>query len=562
MSKIKPRRAFAKEIFTSFGGIAPGGADEMRNFRILSDGSIEKRCGMEAHFVMENNIRGVWQGTVNSASVCMLVCAKAVFCFQDGVARQIATLGTTYGKVYFFHYRSHLYLADGSLLYVYRTESNQFTEAKGYVPLYGSNWHPTALGEVNEPINLFTNRLRVNYFNSTATTSFKLPFYAASVENVLIDGVPDTGFSFTPSSDRVVTSRAGGTVDIFFTVSASTEHHTRLRVSRLAHCGQIDAREYVLLTTGKAGGRYVYCAANVTEAALLQSREAYADSDPLYFKSDGVLPVGDDDDPVTCFFPNRGRVLAFWRLGGAVITLSPKSDAVECYPLSLGMGCTAFGQALMLEGDPIVINEGGIFRLHANASSPDEFYPIALCEQMPFLQDQTFLTGAISIYDHAHGELWFRDPSDTEGLVWVCHPERKQWYCFDGIPAYSFVNLDGHVGFINEKKVFLFDEELTTDDGAPIVALYKSAFLGFSSPESVKRSLRFTLCGFGAEASLEFESERHSRNFVLFNTGNQEVPVCLDKRTRFGRFRHLRFCLRDTGTTRSRWSRLALYSNL
>ncbi|MBQ8213359.1 MAG: hypothetical protein IJZ80_05055, partial [Clostridia bacterium] len=78
---------------------------------------------------------------------------------------------------------------------------------------------------------------------------------------------------------------------------------------------------------------------------------------------------------------------------------------------------------------------------------------------------------------------------------------------------------------------------------------------------SVKRSLRVSLCGWGCEATLDLQSEKKKQSFALV-APKADAPVVLDKRARFGRFRHLRFCLRDAGEHRSRWSRLALYSNL
>ncbi len=561
MSKIKPKRAFAKEVFTRFGGISPGGADDMRNFRILSDGSLEKRCGWELLHTLPGKVRGMKQCVLDGRNFLFAVCGSGIYSIENGACSLLSSLQTSAGRVRFFLYRDHLYLCDGDAMYVYRSSSRSFQVAQGYAPFYGYNWHPTNGGEVSEPLNLFTNRMRIHYLNSTGTRTFYLPYFASSVERVKVNGSIDADFSFSGPSDTVTISRDGSSVEIAFTIILNSDHTRRLRHALLGFCGRVEEQERLMLTAPEDGGQYIYCSAGISNAVLNGSRAFYPDSDPLYFKSEGVLTVGDAEHPVTSFFAERDRVLAFWARGASVIHPAPEGDTVECYPLPLEMGCTASDLNLSHNGEPIIINEGGIFRLRQVSGEPDHFIPMLLSEGMEFARSASFQTHAVCTADLSHGELWFRDPDDTEGLVWVLDLDKSQWYCFDGLFASFFFSSDGRLGFAADNQLCIFDDALTTDGGDPFEAIYQSGFLCFSSPESVKRSLRVTLCGFGAEAMLELESERKSRRYSIL-APDTSYPVCMDHRARFGRFRHLRFCLRDSGTKRSRWSRLALYSNV
>ncbi len=561
MSKIKPERAHSKQVFTTFEGVEAGGADEMRNFRILADGSIEKRCGWRVSHSTEETLRGVWKGVIGGMEQLFAVGGTHIHRLTENTQDPICTLTTSTGRAHFFEYRDRLYLADGARIYVYRPDRNDFAEAMGYAPLYGSNWHPINFGDVYESPNLFCNRLRINYANTTATQVFRLPYYAASVDSVRIDGVRDTAFLLSAAGDSVTVSRVGSDVEIAFTVLWEREQLAHLKKAALSHVGKSKEREFLLLSSGEDCGAAVYCSAPVDENALAEARVAYYDTDPLYFRSDGVLSVGDAWHPVTAYHPDNGRVLAFWANGAASISVSSEGTGVECYTLPLTMGNRAKGLTLSLENDPVILNDAGLFRLQSSVGEPDHFYPDLLCPATDLPFPTSSFDKVIGIVDPVHGELWLRNPSITNSTVWVYACKLKQRYCFDNVIASFFYCFDGLCGFASGSNLCVFEEALTTDNGRAFQAVYRSAFLCFSSPESVKRSLRVTLCGFGAEARLELESEKKSRIFTVVSP-SQDAPICLDKRARFGRFRHLRFCLRDFGTERSRWSRLSLYSNL
>ena len=565
MSKIKPNRAFAKEIFSSFGGIScegetsSKGATEMQNFRILPDGSIEKRWGWETAYELPDRIRGVWQGSIDGADYTFAVCGSEVYrVINDGDFRTVASLSTEEGRARFCFYRNRLYLCDEEQMYVLDRNYQSFAPVHGYAPQFGTNWHPTEFGSVNEPLNLFSNRLRIHYFNSTGTNVFILPFFPDSVEKVTVDGVTDTAYSV--SGDRITVSKIGSSVEIAFTILLNSDHQTRLHQAQRLFVNRIGNREFMMLSS-KIDGQYIYCSSQVDEVMLNGALRYYSDSDPLYFTGTEILTVGDAEHPVSRFCMDRNRVLAFHARGAESISLSEESNAVQSYPILHSVGCVAKEIDLYLDGDPLIANTTGIFRLENIASEPDHFQAIPLGEQMPFCRDEHFLQNMICCRNDKHGELWFRDATDVDGYVWVYNTANAQWYCFNGIYADYFVFLDGKLGFVQDDRICLFDESLGTDDGATFEAIYTSGYLCFSSPESVKRSLRISLCGWGCEATLELQSEKRTRSFILDEIPS-EAPLVLDKRARFGRFRHLRVCLRDMGDKRSRFSRLALYSNL
>ena len=67
MSVHDNRRATVNKRVTEFGGIrsiariSDSGSSDMKNFRILPDGSLEKRCGFETVILGTKPIRGYWE---------------------------------------------------------------------------------------------------------------------------------------------------------------------------------------------------------------------------------------------------------------------------------------------------------------------------------------------------------------------------------------------------------------------------------------------------------------------------------------------------------------------
>lgn len=566
MSKIKLKSADAQQVLEDFAGL--GGSNalcgsaaiEMRNFRLLSDGTLEKRCGWQPTAAFYGEVRGVWQGTLGSAALTVIAAECSVYRMEDGTPVKVGALNDSVGRVSFVKYRERLYLLDGDCIYVLDNAAASFRQAHGYAPLYGHNWHPTDGGEVNEPLNLLSTRLRVHYFNTTGSTVFHLPYYAAQIDCVRVDNSKITDFGFSPGSNKVTVHQSGAYVEIAFTMAYAPALREKLLYCTRALCELTEARECLLLYGGKARNK-LFSASTVDDNQLNYCKVSYLDADPLYFKASNVLTVGAEDAPVTSLCRQHGRILAFCALGAASISFEKEGDGVECYPILRGVGCTA-PLELSLNGDPVIVNAGGIFKLSSPVSAPDEFQLTCLTDEVSGMLFNGFLQNAVAFSDVRHGELWFRDPNDVSGLVWVYNVPRKCWYTFDGINASFFLELNGCIGFAFYDSVCLFDEIYRCDGAEPFEAVWQSSFLAISSPEDVKRALRVTLvCENTEAASLTLTTEKRSRTLTPDATRHNCPDVC-ELRPSLGRFRLLRITLRDAGESRSHYYRLAIYANL
>ena len=165
-------------------------------------------------------------------------------------------------------------------------------------------------------------------------------------------------------------------------------------------------------------------------------------------------------------------------------------------------------------------------------------------------------------YNFAAGEIWLRDPADSTGTVWVWNFEGKEWYRFGGIAASLFFkNLEG-IGFASGSDIFLFERTCTTDNGAPIDAYYKSAYLDFGIPEAPRRSMRAFLYASPGEDAYEvlFETEQKEESYRLLTTSSMSAPRLHDMRIATHRYRFLRFTLSVSASHPTEFYRLDIYS--
>ena len=565
MSKINPKRAYAKEIIENFDGIGARGEalhegeQTPVNFRIREDGSLEKRCGWRVYESFdEGKIRGIWQGILNGEALRFAVCGNGVLQITSNRRIKVATLATNTGAASFFCFCSTLYLMDGHSIYVWDSRLLIFRKAEGYVPLYGQNWDPISLGEVHENLNLFTNRIRVHYYTRDAATQFRLPFYAQSVDFVRADGKETTAYTLSATLDSITLQNAASRLEIGFTVYLETETQEELRAATLAYVTNLASAERLLLY-GTARGQYLYMGAAVSDMMLFAARSVYKNSDTLYFREADVMIVGSAESPVTTVCRDRQRLLAFHRFGASVISF-PDGEEPEYHALNGIPGCTVPGMDVAVSGEHYILSTTGFFRLAVDDALSDGLRAIPIDVSLP-TNDPALLSRMQVAYDPLHGEIWFLDPEDIDGCVHIYRPGGNRFYRFDNVHASRALTVDGLFGFLSGNDLCVFEEHLTTDAGLPFAAVAKTGWLHFGTPEQTKRSLRASLLArSGDELVLTLESE-HRQCEVSQATGGFSAHL-MDARVPLGRFRLLRAAIRDESNLRPRITRLALYANL
>ena len=575
MATNNPKTATRQVTVTRFGGIADhaglalDAAMDVRNFRILSDGTLEKRCGYDRHYTFPDPLRGLWEGVVSGESYFFAVAGNQIYMrTQDATApRAIYTMTTSTGEVSFFLYRERLWLMDGTSLLLFRPGTQTFSMGLGYAPLYGYNWHPTALGEVNEPLNLARNEIRVHYFNSNGSTTFNLPFTTRKIRGLWVNGASVVNFSFKmgTSTFTIPTELATvGTVEVWVTLDASFNSRPAVLEASCAKVYQTPHRE-VMMCHNPNAGYLVYRTTPVTDEMLKTCNLTIADADPMYIAKDTAFAVGSSAHPVTALCQYENHMLVFndesvWSIGYP----SSLSDDAEILPVRAGLGCTANGGVILGGKYPIAVTQAGIARLKFSGYDLDYCQPEILSAGIRNRFDKDFLRRAVLFWDKFRQELWVRDPNDSAGSAWICDPERDVWFRFDDVPAKRFFPFEGNVGFADETDLYCFEESLETDNGRDFTAEYLSHALDSSRLSPPRRSLRLSVVAEKAEDALftQIRTDRATKTLALSaQTPSPSVPTRFDRRLAMGRFHILQYLIVAAGQSRCRIYSYSLAAN-
>lgn len=566
MPTIKPKRASVQKAFQGFSGIGNSknakklGCSELQNFRILSDGTLEKRCGFTKLKSLPGRIRGYWEGVIDGMEHCFAVVGNTVYQEVGVFFLQRATVLSVEGKADFVLYRNTLYLLDGKSIYCYRPATQTFEAAKGYVPLIGLSWSPSMLGEWNEAINLFSDHVHISYSNAEGSTTYRLPFFAKSIDFVQADGQPVTDFVLAADSRSFTVPRVYSWLEVGFTLYSADDAYARIKTAKQFFCDRINDKERLFLYGCESGNDLFGCA-EVSKSMMTSCRAHYPNADPLYFTDDMRLAVGSEEMPLTTLYQNRGRLLGFHANGAVSIQIGSNTEVATSYSLLHGYGCTAKLPPIAWNERLVIVNRAGIFLLSSRASDPDDFELTVISEGIDAFAQESFFQNATVCYDAEHEELWFYDQTNAL-TIWVYHLRLGVWYTFTGIsPDACFIH-EGSLAFVRNSVIYVFDETANTDSGREIYAKMKSEFLFADLPERVKRSLRATLLVStdSDTLSLRLISENQSQELQI-PPGKSTLPFLFDARAALGRFHILQAELTATGTDRPRIYRIALFAN-
>ena len=575
MAIIDPRTALDRLSLSKFGGIKSGrritseGASDMCNFRIRRDGTLEKRCGFRSLHTFSGPVRGVWEGVIYNQTYSFFVGYNKIYRLgpDDRFPTEIYYLTTYEQPVSFLFYRDRLFLFDGASVLVFLPALGTFSVTDGYVPLYGYNWSPTQPGSIHEPRNLLNNRLRIHYLNTAASTTFRLPFTGKKIESLRIDGTNVTNYSYTPGTSTFTipsTYANGRVVEVAFELDDSFS----LRSYTLTGCRAMlykDSYRETLITYGAKAPSYMLCySREVSDESLAECAKIYSVSTPLYLPLENRFSVGSAQHPIRAVCQSNEQVLVFTDNASWTIRYPEKdSTTPEIYLFHSGIGCYSKDGVVLCSHQPVTVHSGGISLLKIPSYDPNSCYLELLSEDINDRLDSSFLKNAILYHRHNPDELWVRDPTDSEGTVWIYDLVQKHWFRFDNIHANAFFEWNNQFCFSSDLgSVYVFDESVHDDDYDDINAFYKSHYFSFAPAELPKRSIRACLCVDADESPITvvLETERCRKELHPMGSGS-DAPTLFDYRLSPGRFQFLRYTVTANDSQECRVHFLSLSAN-
>lgn len=567
------------ETFDGFKGldvsspIGSGRLSRLRNFKLLPDGSVIKRSGFRYLASLGGEPRGKFSYSDGGEDVILAAVGKKLVrvSLNSGIVDSAQIFSSDEGRVEFFELRGKLYIVDNGAFYRY-TGGVSAVPCVHYVPHYGDGWavNSSYVGEINEPLSLFTPKIHISYTSSVEqVTRLYVGFNLKSIDAVFRNGVKveDATF-FIPVSDKTrigcdnFIGCSNAVIDVFVTVDVNC--------GGVGDCDRVavfDSFENsrLFMYGGEDGGRF-YVSPTISEDKLIAQEQVYGAADPIYFYKGGIFRFGGlDTIKGMCRVLDRMVMFSNHR---TLVTSSlcdndgSKRLGVMVNSLSETTGCVSEDAFRMIGGaTPVTASRGGIYRWSIDSEFEEEAVITKISDKVSAYLGEDFLKNALVCYNHEGNELWFGSSNAENGEVLVYNCESGAWWLYDGIFADSFLETGVGTAFLKGVDIYLFDGEVTRDllkDGErDIEGEIESAGFDFSHTAMKKHVV-------GAHLLCELDG---GRIVLTLNDGRELSAADVDEssasplhvgadlfelRFRTSRTERVRFNLRAAGQSRQR----------
>ncbi|MBQ8849764.1 MAG: hypothetical protein IJ011_05500 [Clostridia bacterium] len=543
-------------------------ARSIENFRVLNDGSLEKRQGYRFLSDLGGTVRAFWGGMLDG-SYTLFMLIDDTLCFiipETGERMPLFTVGTSSGSACFFFFRETLYLLDGEKIYEFT--GLEFNETVGYVPLVAKDWVNDYIGEINEPRNILNRHARATYTVSDTPSIYLCAGEPIeSVEAVYVNHalLSSSRYSInhTFNTINVQGLAAGDKVEVFFTYQNGYDDlMTKLcSATSSALFGGIGSNR-IFLCGGSCYGT-VFASKNVSRFDIALSQKHYPQSNGLYIPVGYEFEAGDGIAAVQAIARQYGHILIFTESDVWMIT--PDDDGSE-FASATGVngriGCPVAGGATVSENEPVSIGAHSVFAWETDSQRKCDAQSIS--KPIDAELSEEYLKSCSLYYDATRNELWLY--SSSQNYAWIYNTVRKAWYKFTGICADTIFDLNGSLCFIRDGKMFVFDDDCYVDtdengESLPISASYVTSFSDLGTTDFKNLSsvtLRADL--YSEPLLLRFDGEGTASVSWNLSDSSESEHSLIDKRVFTGRTKYFSLTLASNGNERQKIHSLTVYT--
>ena len=462
------------------------GCERLENFRIDSSGTLVKRPGRKKLFSFNTPICTAIDFAIESPDRPHGDCLVAAPPYLHALSLEhgddmilSSNIGDPGSKVDLAILKQKPYLFDGRSVKTISDGLDSMVIVDGYVPLYGKSWDPQNRGPVNEPANILSGNLRINYKIENYTDKLYVGLSIFSVSRVEINGVSTS--NYLCDGDSVVGDfPAGSSVDVWV---SRLYFNTLIGSCRSAVTVGGGATERIVAFESDDSSSLLFFSSPVSDEDLEASRRGFPDSKPLYFPEDSELDLGFS---ISAVCPCGDSFLIFSERNATLA--KPNGLSCELYPLSASVGCIAPHAAIAKNRSVFAVSKDGFYRFDVDLSEPDK--TVVKKISVGLEGDDFIWSQGTKVFDNpAFGELWF----GMSGRIFIYNIELDTFYVYTDLYSRAMLSQNDFVYLFDEYSVWRFADIYLTDedDGAftDIEAVAVTRWLDFGDITEAKKVL-------------------------------------------------------------------------
>ncbi len=433
-----------------------------------------------------------------------------------------------------------------------RTTGGYFEEP--YIPLALDGCKPSGGGTTREPLNILTDKFRVQFTSEENVKDYVLPSMTASVVGVHIGGVEypaDNVGSYNAETHTFTgLGSAPGTEVVFVcTTNDADLKAAREKLLAMPYCEYFNGATDTRIFFYGDGSNVCY----YSGIPAFADKHGYADR---YYADDGMrdgthnepslyLPAGNEivvdhsDSPITAMVRHYSRLLVYKPDGVDAITYEPMTLAdgsviagFYLHPVHREFGNDTPGQVALINNDPRSFSKGGIYQWRITSGYRDERNAKCISQKVA----RTIAAAdpqKVVVCDDGQSKTYYVFLNDEAGTVLVNRYDLDAWSIYTSALTVGVTHslvFEGYVLFAAGGNVYRFEPSSRYDDApsgngnVPIQAVWESGYMDLGADFRRKYSSHIWLSLLPESGSnLEVTVETDKRSDYLTKTAGYSL---------------------------------------
>ncbi len=470
----------------------------MSNFRVNADKTLSKRDGYYKLGDFGDRVRGAYA----IDDITYTVIGSTLFKLQNGEFTRIGEMHecsfTDDEKVSMFCNADILYIIGGGEFYYYNILEDVFSVYQTYSPLILKNATPQGTGEPCEAPNILSAHRKIQYNIKQNTVDYFFPETVESIEKVYLNDTLITadyyrlinayGGFFIQLANTELTLDAR-TMIVEYVSGASSANLKRQYLSNANAFLYSDEDETRLFLYGKnTNGKIMLAIDRNKNSSPLNPSIDYIPDGSYFSLIDGNLDIYKIlrcNDAVICITSNCAHQI----LKRSVIIGEEETDS-QFYSKILNLDFSTTEKSGIVISDEVCYSFSNDGLLTLSYNEREDAYSVKKLEIPNYMRpNRNFFSEITLHFNKIRDELW----CCCNGDIAVYNMRHHLWYKYTGINADFMFIYNSQTAFSYNGAVYLFDENVYTDNNVGFDAVYESSLYDLGNIFKIK-----TVFGFGA----------------------------------------------------------------